>query len=125
MFQKLSYLNIIFSVIYVLVYLKNGLLNSTIGIFMVIVFNWLALRGNQLENFRWNIWHFITGLWSLCYVGYIMYGLINIFISAFEYEFVSDDTRTFLVLSSVFSIAVILHFGVYFWKNLKENKLIV
>ena len=44
MLQKLSYLNLIFAIVYLLTYLKSGTFNSTAGIFVVIVFNWLYLR---------------------------------------------------------------------------------
>ena len=117
MFQKLSYFNIIFSLIYVLVYLKDGTLNSTAGVFMVIIFNWLALRSYQLEDYKWSIWHFAIGLWAIYYAIYILYGLIGILVSAFEYEFVSNDTITFLALSMVFCIGVIFHFVWYLTKH--------
>ena len=121
MFQKLSYFNLMFAIVYVLVYLKSGTLNSTTGIFTVIVFSWLGLRSYQVENYKWNIWHYLSGLWSLYYAGFVMYGVINVLISAFEYDFASYDTQIFLVLSFVFSTAVMVHFVIHFWKNLKER----
>jgi len=122
MLQKISYFNLMFAIVYVLVYLKNGTLNSTVGIFMIIVFNWLGLRSFQLDDYSWKIWHYLTGLWSLYYAGFVLYGVINILISSFEYNFISNDARIFLVLSFVFVIAVIVHFVVYFLKNLWSLK---
>jgi hypothetical protein len=122
MLQKISYFNLMFAIVYVLVYLKSGTLNSTTGIFMIIVFNWLGLRSFQLNDYSWKIWHYLTGLWSLYYVGFVLYGVINILVSSFEYNFISNDTRTFLVLSFVFVIAVMVHFVVYFLKNLRSLK---
>ena len=119
MFQKLSYFNLIFAIIYVLVYLKDGTLNSTVGILMVIVFNWLALRSYQLENYKWKLWHYLTGFWSLYYAGFIFYGAANIFISSIEYDFISNDTKTFLALSLIFSLAVCIHFAIYLRKHFK------
>ena len=122
MFQKLSYFNLIFAIIYVLVYLKDGTLNSTTGILMVIVFNWLALRSYQLEDYKWKPWHYLTGLWSLYYAGFVLYGAMNILISSFEYNFVSNDTKTFLSLTFVFSLGVAIHFVIYLWKYLKHKQ---
>ena len=121
MFQKLSYFNLIFAIVYVLVYLKDGTLNSTAGILIVIVFNWLALKSYQLENYKWKLWHYLTGLWSLYYAGFVLYGAMNILISSFEYNFVSNDTKTFLSLSFVFSLAVGIHFVIFLWNSLKHK----
>ncbi|RZK56919.1 MAG: hypothetical protein EOO87_04240 [Pedobacter sp.] len=122
MLQRLSYFNLIFTIIYLLVYLKDGTVNSTLGILAVIIFNWLALRSFQLENYKWKIWHYLAGLWSLYYAGFVLYGAFNILISSIEYEFISSDTRTFLVLSFVFSIAVIVQFVSYLAKNLRSSR---
>ena len=67
--QKLSSLNIILAIIYVLVYLKGGTFNSTAGILMIIVFNWLGLRSFELDTYKWGIWHYLTGVWSLYFIG--------------------------------------------------------
>lgn len=123
MLQTLSYFNIIFALVYVLVYLKDGTLNSTAGILMVIVFNWLALRSYQLDDYKWKVWHYLIGAWSLYYAGYIMYGLINILTAVFEYNYVSNDTISFLTLSGVFCLAVISHFIIIFVKVLKTNNI--
>ena len=120
MFQKLSYFNLIFAIIYVLVYLKDGTLNSTAGILMVIVFNWLALKSYQLENYKWKLWHYLTGLWSLYFIGTIIYGVFNIVAPAIEYNFVSNDTLTYLSIGIVFSISVLMHIIFYFLKNSKS-----
>ncbi|MFD0940150.1 hypothetical protein [Pedobacter boryungensis] len=121
MFQKLSYFNLVFSLIYVLIYLKDGTLNSTLGILAFIVFSWLGLRSYQLDNYKWNLWQYLAGLWSLYYAGFLIYGSVNILISSFEYDFVSNDTILFLTLTFVLTIAVVLHFVIYFRKNLTEN----
>jgi hypothetical protein len=121
MFQKLSYFNLIAAIIYVLVYLKDGTLNSTAGILMIIIFNWLGLRSYQLENYKWNIWNYLTGFWSLYYAVYVLYGAINILSSSFEYNFISNDTETFLVLSFVFFIAVIMQFISYLVKSINNK----
>lgn len=121
MFQKLSYFNLILIIIYLLVYLKDGTLNSATGILMIIIFNWLGLRSYHLDHYKWKFWHYLTGLWSIYYAGFVIYGAVNILNSSIEYAFMSNDTRTFLGLSFVCCFAVILHFVVYFLKNLKAK----
>jgi len=121
MFQRLSYFNLILAVIYLLVFLKSGTLNSTTGILMIIVFNWFGIRSYQLENYKWKIWHYLTGLWSLYYAGFVLYGAVNIAITAIEYEYLSNDTRTFLGLSFVFYLAVIFQFVSYLAKSIKNK----
>ena len=113
MLQKLSYFNLVLAMVYLLVYLKSGTFNSTAGIFVVIVFNWLCLRSYQLDNYKWKIWHYLTGLWSLYFIGTIIYGSVFILSSSLEYSFISNDTLTYLLISIVFSLSVLLHLGIY------------
>ena len=124
MLLKLSYFNLIFALVYVLVYLKDGTINSTVGILMVMVFNWLGIRSYQLDNYKWKFWHYLIGIWSLYYACYVLYGVVNILTAAFEYNYVSDDTITFLLLSGIFCIALISHLIVYSVKALKTNNII-
>ncbi len=121
--QKLSSLNIVLSIIYVLVYLKSGTLNSTAGIFMITVFNWLALRSFQLNDYRWKIWHYLIALWVVYFVGTLVYGAINILSSSIVYNFISDDTIVYLIINSVFCALLIIQLIMYAYKNYIELKL--
>ncbi|WP_316785869.1 hypothetical protein [Pedobacter frigiditerrae] len=120
MLQKLSYFNLILAIIYLLVYLKSGTFNSTAGIFVIILFSWLCLRSYQLDNYKWKIWHYLTGLWSLYFIGTIIYGIYNIIAPAIEYNFISNDTLTYLTIGIVFSISVLVHIIIYFLRSCKE-----
>ncbi|WP_316769822.1 hypothetical protein [Pedobacter frigiditerrae] len=120
MLQKLSYFNLILAIIYLLVYLKSGTFNSTAGIFVIIVFSWLCLRSYQLDNYKWKVWHYLTGLWSLYFIGTIIYGIYNIIAPAIEYNFISNDTLTYLTIGIVFSISVLVHIIIYFLRSCKE-----
>ena len=121
MFQRLSYFNLILAVIYLLIFLKDGTLNSTTGILMIIIFNWLGIRSYQLENYKWKAWHYLTGLWSLYYACFVLYGAVNVVFTAIEYEYLSSDTRNFLGLSFAFCLAVILQFVSYLAKYFKNK----
>ena len=117
MIQKLSSLNIIFAIIYVLLYLKSGTFNSTAGILVIIIFNWLGLRSFQLDDYKWGIWHYLTGVWTVYFIGTLIYGSLNILSAAIEFDFITNDTLTNLILTFTFSLLVLVHFCLYFWKN--------
>lgn len=122
MLQKLSYFNLILAIVYLLLYLKSGTFNSTAGIFVIVVFSWLCLRSYQLDNYKWKIWHYLTGLWSLYFIGTIIYGIFNIVAPAIEYNFISNDTLTYLIVGVVFSVSVLTHIVVYFLRSYKGSK---
>jgi hypothetical protein len=122
MLQKLSYFNLILAIVYLLMYLKSGTFNSTAGIFVIIVFNWLCLRSYQLDDYKWKIWHYLTGLWSLYFIGTIIYGIFNIVAPAIEYNFISNDTLTYLIIGVAFSVSVVAHVILYFLRNYRELK---
>ena len=115
--QKLSSLNIILAIIYVLVYLRSGTFNSTAGILMIIVFNWLGLRSFELDAYKWGIWHYLTGVWSLYFIGTLIYGAINILSAAIEFDFISNDTLWYLVVNFVFCLLVLTHVTSYGYKS--------
>ena len=122
MIQKLSSLNIILAIIYVLVYLKSGTFNSTAGIFVIIVFNWLGLRSFQLDSYKWGIWHYLTGVWTLYFIGTLVYGSVTFIRAAMEFDFITNDTLTNLILTFIFSLSVVVHFCAYFWKSHIGNR---
>ena len=121
--QKLSSLNIILSVIYMLVYLKSGTFNSTAGILAIIVFNWLGLRSFELDTYKWGIWHYLTGVWSLYFIGTLIYGAVNILSAAIEFDFISNDTLWYLVVNFVFCVFVIAHVTSYGYKSYLSKKM--
>jgi hypothetical protein len=115
MLQKLSYINLIFAIIYVLIYLRSGTFQSTSGILVVIIFNWLFIRAYQQDHYKWSILHYATGLWSLYFIGTILYGVINIIKVSIESDFISNDTIINLSTSVLFSASVLLHL-IGYWK---------
>ncbi|RZJ69056.1 MAG: hypothetical protein EOO47_24265 [Flavobacterium sp.] len=112
MLQKLSYLNIMLAIIYVLLYFKTININS-VGIFLIIIINWLALRASQQENYKLSIWHYAVGLWSIYYACYTAYGIFNIVSSSLEYGFVSNDINIYLIFASAFNICILTQLVLY------------
>jgi hypothetical protein len=120
MLQKLSTLNLIFAIAYLLIYLKSGTFNSSAGIFFIILFNWLCLRSYQLDRYKWSIWHYLIGLWCLYFVGTLIYGAIHVWTAAIEVDFFSSDTVILLIMSMGLSIMVGVHLLFYWIKNYRE-----
>lgn len=122
MMQKLSTVNIVLAVLYVLVYLKSGTFSSTAGILITIIFNWMGLRSFQLDDYRWRIWHYIAGSWTLYFVGTLIYGSVHILGATIEFNFISNDVLTNLIFTLLFCVLVIIHFIRYGYKNIKQLK---
>ncbi len=120
MLQKLSYFNLCYAIAYLLIYLKSGTFNSSAGIFFIIVFNWLSLRSFQLDNYKWGIWHYITGLWCIYFIGSLIYSGVYIIISSLQVDFLGNDTLIFLAISLSFSLAVLTHIILYWLKNRRK-----
>ena len=120
MLQKISSFNIMFAIAYLLIYFRENTLNFTMGILMIVIFNWLALRSRQINNYKWSIWHYLSGLWSLYYILFLLYGAINVLRLSIEYQFASTDTILFLILSFILSILIICQVLIYFLINLKR-----
>lgn len=87
---------------------------------MIVVFNWLCLRSYELDDYKWKIWHYLIGIWSLYFIATVIYGAVNIILPAIEYDFISTDTLNNLILTAIISLAVIFHFIFYFLRNLKS-----
>lgn len=117
MLQKISYFNLMYAATYSIIYFRDNTINSTVGILMIILINWLALKSNQIENYRWTYLHYVSGLWSLYYIGFLLYGNFNIIFNIIEYHFASFDTMLFIVLSLILSLFVLIQLVLYFLKN--------
>ena len=122
MLHKLSYLNLVAAVGYLLTYLLGGTVNSTLGILVIIVFSWLGLRSFELDKYKWNVLHYLTGLWSLYYAGTLVYGNLYLVKTAVYYHFITDNTLIFLVFTFLFCASVMWHFVLYFIRSYKEAK---
>ncbi|MEJ5993672.1 hypothetical protein WG904_04500 [Pedobacter sp. Du54] len=123
MIQKLSSFNIILAIVYVLVYLKSGTFNSTTGILVIIVFNWLGVRSFHLDNYRWGILHYLTGAWTLYFIGTLVYGAVNIVSASIEFDFITDDTLWYLIVNFFFCTLVMIqltHYGYKYYKQLRK-----
>ena len=122
MLLKLSYFNLVLAIVYLLIYLKSGTFNSSAGILFVIIFSWLCIRSDQLDQYRWSVLHYLSGLWCLYFIGTLIYGAINIIVSAVEVDFLSNDILIFLILSISFSVLVFIQIILYWVKNNNELK---
>ncbi|RZK39926.1 MAG: hypothetical protein EOO90_16810 [Pedobacter sp.] len=118
--KNLSSINIVFAVIYFLAYLRSGVFHSTAGISSIIVFNWLYLRSFEKDNYRWKVFHYISGLWMLYFAGSLIYGLLNILQSTITYGIMTNETLIFIIVNLAFCVLLLSHFVMYAVKNFKN-----
>lgn len=119
MIQGLSYFNLFAAVGYFLAYLNGGNFKSTLGILVIIIFSWLGLRSFELEKYKWGVFHYLTGLWSLYYAGTLVYGTFYLVKTAVYYHFITSNTLIFLALTFLFCLSVLGHFVLYFLRSYK------
>ncbi len=122
MLQRISYFNLMYAITYALIYFREFTLNFTMGILMIVIFNWLALRSNQIDNYKWSVWHYMICCWNLYYIGFLLYGTYNVLHTSIEYQFVSNDVVIFIVLSFALSCGVLFQILKYFLINISELK---
>lgn len=121
MFNKLCYFNLFAAIGYLLAYLRGGTVNSTLGILVIIVFSWLGLRSFELDKYKWGILHYATGLWSLYYAGWLVYGTFYLVQTAVYYHFITLNTLAFIVFSILLGSTVLIQFIGYYLKKRQEK----
>jgi uncharacterized iron-regulated membrane protein len=120
--HKLSYFNLLLAIVYLLIYLRSGTFNSTAGTLMIIIFNWLYLRSFENDKYKWTVFHYLTGLWSIYFIGTVVYSTVHVLLAAIAFDFITNDTIFNIVISFMLSIGVVFHFVVYGFKNFKLTK---
>ncbi|MNR05402.1 hypothetical protein D3C85_1214320 [compost metagenome] len=108
MFRILSYFNIFMAVVYLLMFLLNGNLLVIFGILMVIVFSTLVIKMIQSRG-RAGLIHYVLGLGSLGFAGFLLFGLVHIIEASIAYHYFSN-TLNYMVLTSLFVLSVVVHF---------------
>ena len=116
--NRLAYFNIFFIMAYLLVYLQSGSFVSSTGGIAIILFSWLGLRSHETENYNWKWWHYIVALWTLYFVGTVLYGTFNVILPAIEYAYADNSTIIYISMSLILSISNVSYFLLYFKENL-------
>jgi hypothetical protein len=123
MLRTLSYLNLIFSVIYFLVYLQNGGFGPVSALLGVVVFSWMVLRGLENGQEKWPLLQWVAALMSLVFAGLTGYGAIVLLLDAVEYQYYPLQVLLLIVSGFLFAAAVLVQlFAAYSNNYSKKNK---
>ena len=108
MLRTLSYLNLIFAVLYFLAYLLNGSRWVVFGLLIVIVFNWMVLRGMETLQIKWPVLQWLAGVITFLFASYMGCSTILLLIDTIAYNYY--PTETILLISSglLFSFTIFL-----------------
>jgi hypothetical protein len=123
MLRTLSYLNLIFSVIYFLVYLQNGGFGPVSALLGVVVFSWMVLRGLENGQEKWPLLQWVAALMSLVFAGLTGYGAIVLLLDAVEYQYYPLQVLLLIVSGFLFAAAVLVQlFAAYSNNYSKKSK---
>jgi hypothetical protein len=108
MLKTLSYFNLIFSVIYFLVYLQNGGYGPVSALLGVVVFSWMVLRGLENEQKKWPLLQWVSAVMSLIFAGLTGYGAVVLLLDAIEYQYYPLQVLLLIVSGFLFTATVLL-----------------
>lgn len=108
MLRTLSYLNLIFAVLYFLTYLLNGNRWVVSGLLIVIVFNWMVLRNMETEQTKWSALQWLAGFVTLLYASYMGYSAVLLLIDTISYHYYPAETIILIISGILFSFMIFL-----------------
>ena len=109
MLRTLSYLNLIGTVCYFLVYLQNGNPTIILGLLSTIVYQWLILRSQEQERGAWGIIEGFFAVLSLVFALYLGYSAVLLLISVIEYEYYSWNSMLLIGSGLLLMLALLFH----------------
>jgi len=121
MIRTLSYLNLIFAVLYFLQYLQNG--NSFVisGLLAAVVFNWMALRSVENGQFKWTAFHWIIAVLTLCFAVLTGYSAVIILLDAIEYNYYPITSILLFGSGLLFSAVILFHLYLCLVKSIQKK----
>jgi len=108
MLKTLSYFNLIFSVIYFLVYLQNGGFGPVSALLGVVVFSWMVLRGLENEQKKWPLLQWVSAVMSLIFAALTGYGAVVLLLDAIEYQYYPLQVLLLIVSGFLFTATVLV-----------------
>lgn len=109
MLKTLSYLNLIFAVCYFLGYLQNSNALVISGLLASLVFNWLALRNLEREQFKRTLFVVFLALATLMFALYIGYSAVFLLTDAIAYQYYPLNTVLLIISGVFFAFSLLLH----------------
>ncbi len=108
MLSKLSYFNLLLSVLYFFTWLQDGGSWAIGGLLLVIVFNWATLRNIEKQQFNWPVFQWVTGLLSILFAVYLCYGAVVLLLDAAEHQYYPGATVLLVISELIFAFSIIL-----------------
>jgi len=109
MIKVLSYMNLIFAVLYFLQYLQNGSTAAITGILAVVVFNWMVLRNLEEEQVKWFVVQCILAGISFLFALYLGYSAMLLLINDMVYNYYPLNTIWIITQGLLFTSALLFH----------------
>lgn len=108
MLSKLSYFNLLLSVLYFFTWLRDGGSWTIGGLLLVIVFNWATLRNIEKRQFNWPLVQWIAALLGVLFAVYLCYGAIVLLLDAAEHQYYPRTTVLLVISGLIFALSIIL-----------------
>lgn len=115
MLRSLSYANIIFAMIYFLAFLLNSMSYVIIGIFLVVVFNFMVIR-ILVQGSGFTVVSYVMGAMCLVFAGFLIVWVGHIICSSIAHHYFRNS-GFYILLTSLFAVSIISQFILICFKN--------
>lgn len=105
MLKSLSYLNIVFAIIYFVCYLMNSYSWPILAMLLIIVYSGLVLR-NLEKEVRFTAVHYVPGTFCLIFAGFLTLWTVNIVRSSITHDYFGD-TWMYISITVPFILSII------------------
>ncbi|MCX2453055.1 hypothetical protein OQX61_17395 [Pedobacter sp. PLR] len=122
MLKRLSYLNILLAMAYLLLFITGDNFLLIAGICIVVAFNALVIKKIQEEG-QFSLIHGGLGLCCLCFWAYLTLGCIHIVQSAVDHQYFTN-VWGYLLPTGLFLLSILLHlfFCLRYFKNYQVSE---
>ena len=121
MIITLSYLNLLFAVIYFLAYLQNGNAFVISGLLAAVVFNWLSLRKTETGSLKWTVFDWLIGGITCCFAGYTTYSSVVLLTDAIGYNYYPASVTVLIGCGMVFGLTLIFQLYLALVKSIQKK----
>ena len=121
MIRTLSYFNLLFAVLYFLGYLQNSGAFVISGLLAVIVFNWMALRSLENEQFQWTVFHWAAAILTLSFAAFTGYTATTLLLDVVEYRYYPAPAITLISCGFIFTLAILFHLYLTLAKSIRKK----
>jgi hypothetical protein len=108
MLKAISFFNLIFAVVYFLVYLQNGNRWIVLGLLTVVVFNWIVIRSLETGQLKWTALHWAFVLPDVSFGVFTGYNHILLLTDVIAYHYYPWNTVRLITSGLVFATAILL-----------------